>query len=106
MRSSLKVARLTNLMLAGMLTDNKFVSVMAVCSALGCISPMAGLRAKQVISRRLGRIIPFYIGSTIASFLPVLILQRKPGSAAFRFTLAGLVASLGAWSEPRAREAP
>lgn len=29
--------------------------------------------------------------STLASFLPVLALQRRPGSAAFRFTLAGLM---------------
>ncbi len=44
----------------------------------------------ECIYRRLGKIMPFYMVSTIVSFLPVLILQRRSGSAAFRFTLAGM----------------
>ena len=40
---------------------------------------------------RMGGIMPVYMISTIFSFLPVLILQRRPGSSAFRFTLAGLM---------------
>ena len=90
MRSSLKVARLVNLVLAGMLTGNEFGSFAGIYPALGRISPMARLEAEQGVYRRLSGIMPFYMISTLASFLPVLVLQRRPGSPAFRFTLAGL----------------
>jgi hypothetical protein len=90
MRSSLKVARVVNLVLAGMLTGNEFGSFVAIYPALGRVSPMARMEAEQGIYRRLGGIMPFYMISTLASFLPVLVLQRRPGSPAFRFTLAGL----------------
>ena len=87
---ALKVARLVNLILAGMLTGNEFSGFMAIYPALGRLSPLARLRAEQEIYRRYGRIMPFYMSSTIASFLPVLLLQRgRPGSPAFRFALAG-----------------
>jgi hypothetical protein len=90
MRLSLKVARLVNLVLAGMLTGNEFSRFVAIYPALGRISPLARLEAEKEIYRRLGGIMPYYMGSTIATFLPVLALQRRPGSSAFRFTLAGL----------------
>ncbi|MBA2715317.1 MAG: DUF1772 domain-containing protein [Rubrobacteraceae bacterium] len=90
MRLSLKVARLVNLVLVGMLTGNEFSGFVAIYPALGRTSPMTRLEAEQAIYRRLGRIMPFYMVSTLASFLPVLILQRRPGSPAFRFTLAGM----------------
>ena len=87
---ALKVARLVNLILAGMLTGNEFSGFMAIYPALGRLSPLTRLQAEQEIYRRYGRIMPFYMSSTIASFLPVLVLQRRPGSPAFRFTLAGM----------------
>ena len=87
----LRVARVINLVLAGMLTGNEFSGMAAIYPALGRISPMARLEAEQEIYRRYGRIMPFYMVSTITSFLTVLALQRKPGSPAFRFTLAGLL---------------
>jgi hypothetical protein len=90
MRVSLKVARLANLVLVGMLTGNEFGTLAGIYPALDRISPMARLEAEQGVFRRLGKIMPFYMGSTLASFLPVLALQRRPGSPAFRFTLAGL----------------
>jgi Domain of unknown function (DUF1772) len=90
MRLSLKVARLVNLVLAGMLTGHEFSGFVAIYPALGRISPLARLEAEQGIYRRLGGIMPYYMGSTISSFLPALALGRRPGSSAFRFTLAGL----------------
>ena len=87
---ALKVARLVNLLLAGMLTGNEFSGFMAIYPALARLSPLSRLQAEQEIYRRYGRIMPFYMSSTIASFLPVLLLQRKPTSPAFRFTLAGM----------------
>jgi hypothetical protein len=90
MRLSLKVARLANLVLAGMLTGNEFGTLAGIYPALDRISPMARLEALQGVYRRMGGIMPFYMISTVVSFLPVLILQRRPGSPAFRFTLAGL----------------
>jgi Domain of unknown function (DUF1772) len=91
MRSSLKVARLVNLVLAGMLAGNEFGTFAGIYPALDRITPMARMEALQGVYRRMGRIMPFYMLSTLASFLPVLALQRRPGSSAFRFTLAGLM---------------
>jgi uncharacterized membrane protein len=91
MRSSLKVARLANLVLAGMLTGNEFGTLAGVYPALDRVSPMARLEALQGVYHRMGAFMPPYMISTLASFLPVLALQRRPGTASFRFTLAGLV---------------
>lgn len=88
---SLKLARLVNLVLAGMLTGNEFGTLAGTYPALDRISPMARLEAVQGVYRRLSVIMPPYMLSTLASFLLVLILQRRPDSPAFRFTLAGLL---------------
>jgi hypothetical protein len=90
MGSSLKAARLANLMLVGMLTGNEFGTLAGVYPALDRISPMARLEALKGVYRRMGGFMPPYMLSTLGSFLPVLVLQRRPGTAAFRFTLAGL----------------
>jgi len=55
---------------------------------LGKLPPLARLRAEQEIYRHYGKIMPFYMSSTIISFLPVLVLHRDRDSPAFRFTLA------------------
>jgi len=94
----LRIARLVNLVLTGMLTGNEFSGFMAIYPALGRLSPLGRLQAEQEIYRRYGRIMPVYMSSAIASFIPVLALQRRPGSPAFRFTAAGMacyVAMLG-----------
>ena len=91
MKLSLKVARLVNLVLVGMLTGNEFGTFAAIYPALDRISPVARLEAEQGVYRRMSGIMPFYMLSTLVSFLPVLVLQCRPGSPAFRFTLAGLM---------------
>lgn len=90
MELSLKLSRLVNLVLTGMLTGNELGTLAGIYPALDRISPMSSLEALQGVYRRLGGIMPFYMLSTLASFVPVLLLQRRPGSAAFRYTLAGL----------------
>lgn len=106
MRLSLKVARLVNLVLVGMLTGNEFGSFAGIYPALGRISPLARLEAEQAIYRRLGGIMPFYIALTLGSFLPVLALQRRPGSPDFRFTLAGLMCFMAMVGITRTRNLP
>lgn len=91
MRSSLKAARLANLVLTGMLAGNEFGTLAGVYPALDRISPMARLEALQGVYRRMGSFMPPYMLSTVGSFLPVLVLQRRPGTAAFRLTLAGFL---------------
>ena len=86
----LKAVRLLNLILAGMLTGHEFAGLAAVYPALGKLPPLERLRAEQEVYRRYGKIMPFYMSSTIASFLPVLALIRNPSSPAFRFALAGM----------------
>ncbi len=86
---ALRIARLINLILAGMLTGHEFASLVGVYPALAKLPPLAGLRAEQEIYRRYGRIMPSYMQAMIASFLPVLALQRDRTSPAFRFALAG-----------------
>lgn len=88
---ALKVARVANLLLAGMLTGNEFSGLMAIYPALNRLPPLARLQAEQQIYRRYGKLMPFYMSSTIASFLPVLMLVRNPNSPAFRFTFAGMM---------------
>ncbi len=85
---ALKAVRLLNLILAGMRTGNEFSGLLAIYPALGKIPPLARIEAEQEIYRRYGKIMSFYMSSTIASFLPVLILTRK--TPAFRFALAGM----------------
>ena len=87
---SLKAARLVNLVLTGMITGHEFAGLVAVYPALGKLPPLERLRAEQEVYRRYGKIMPFYMSSAIASFLPVLALVSNPGSAAFRFALAGM----------------
>jgi len=91
MKLSLKAARLVNLVLAGMLAGNEFATLAGIYPALDRISPMARLEALQGVYRRMGGFMPVYMISTLVSFLPVLVLQRRPGTAAFRFTLAGFL---------------
>lgn len=90
MRVSLRVARLGNLVLTGMLTGNEFSGLLAIYPALGTLPALARLQAEQAIYRRYGAIMPVYMSATLASFLPVLALDRDPKSPAFRLTLAGM----------------
>jgi hypothetical protein len=94
-RMALRIARLANLMLAGMLTGNEFSGLLAIYPALGALPPLARLQAEQAIYRRYGGIMPFYMSATLASFLPVLALARAPASRASRFTLAGMTCFAG-----------
>ena len=85
----LKAVRLVNLILVGMLTGHEFAGLVAVYPALGKLPPLARLQAEQEVYRRYGKIMPFYMSSAIASFVPVLALVRNPRSPVFRFALAG-----------------
>jgi hypothetical protein len=90
MRPIEKGARLVNLLLAGMLTGNEFSGLLGIYPALDKIAPLARIEAEQAIYRRYGRIMPAYMSAALASFFPVLALDRDPASRSFRFTLAGL----------------
>lgn len=89
------VARVANLVLAGMLTGNEFGSLVSVHPALDALPVPARIEAERAITRRYGGVMPVFMSATIASFLPVLATTRPPTAAAFRLTLAGL-ASYGA----------
>lgn len=91
----LQIARLVNLVLAGMLTGHEFASMVAVYPALGKLPPLQRLQAEQEMYRRNGTIMPFYMSSTLVSFLPVLVLVRAAKSSSFRFTLAGAACFAG-----------
>jgi uncharacterized membrane protein len=98
MRTSARIARLVNLVLAGMLTGNEFSTLAATHPALNTLPPLARLQAEQAVYRRNGRLMPGYMLATVVSFLPVLAIERAPRSPAFRYTLAGMacfVAMLG-----------
>ncbi len=86
---ALKIAWLINLILTGMITGHEFASLAAVHPALDKLSPLARLQAEQEVYRRYAKIMPFYMSSTIASFIPVLALHRDRESPSFRFALAG-----------------
>src|SRR5215210_3293365 len=87
---ALKIARIVNLVLAGMLTGNEFGGWVAVHPALSNLPARAHIRAEQAVYRRYGAIMPFFMSSAIVSAIPVLSLIRDRESAAFRFTFAGM----------------
>ena len=88
---ALKVARLVNLFLTGLLTGNEFGSWVTVHRALGDLPPKEHVQAEQAMTRRYGRVMPVFMTTAIASFLPVLVLNRDRASASFRFSLGGLL---------------
>lgn len=87
--TALKIARLVNLILAGMLTGNELGGRVAVHPALSNLPTRAHIQAEQAVYRRYGAIMPFFMTSTIVSAIPVLSLERNRESAAFRFTFVG-----------------
>lgn len=92
MKTSLKVARLVNLALAGVLTGNEFGGFVGFHPAMYRLTTEAHARAEREITGRFGKIMPPFMVATIVSFIPVLSLARGRGS--FRFTLAGMICYL------------
>lgn len=88
---ALKIARFVNLILVGMLTGNEFGSWITVHPALDGLPPSAHVRAEQAVTQRYGRIMPFFMSITIASFLPVLALIRDRRSMSFRLSVVGML---------------
>jgi uncharacterized membrane protein len=93
-------------MLAGMITGHEFAGLVAVHPALAKLSPVAAIRAEQEIYRRNGTIMPAYMSATVASFLPVLALERDRQSPAFRLTLAGALCFAGMLAVTLTRNLP
>ena len=91
MKTSLKVVRLANLALAGVLTGNEFGGFVGFHPALYQLPTEAHARAEREITARFGKIMPPFMVATIVSFIPVLSLERGRG---FRFTLAGMICYL------------
>lgn len=89
----LKVARLINLVLAGLLAGNEFGTRVAIHPSLEKLSPPERIRAEQELTRRYAGIMPFWMSSVIVSCLPVLALSRA--TRAFWPTLAGTVCFVG-----------
>jgi hypothetical protein len=82
-----KIVRFANLALAGTLTGNEFGTLTGVHPALVELSPAERVRAEQEVTRRLGAIMPFWMGSTLASSVLAALFSR--GEAGFRRTLLG-----------------
>jgi uncharacterized membrane protein len=87
----LNIARFVNLVLAGMLTGNEFGSWVTVHPALDRLPLPAHVRTEQAVTQRYGQIMPVFMSTTIASFLPVLALSPDRHAPAFRLSLAGLL---------------
>jgi hypothetical protein len=95
MRTSARIARLGNLVLTGMLTGHEFSILVADYPALDTLPPLARLRSVQAVHRRHSRLMPGYMFATVASFLPVLAVERDPRTPTFRYTLAGMACFVG-----------
>lgn len=83
---ALEAARFANLVLAG----NEFGSKVIVHPALGDLLPQSHLQAEQAVTRRYGKVMPVFMTATLASFLPVLALERRRASPSFRFSAGGM----------------
>jgi uncharacterized membrane protein len=90
----LRIARLVNLMLAGVLTGNEFGGWAGTHPALHTLPTEAHIRAEQAITRRFGALIPFVMTTTIVSCIPVLSLIRDRRAMPFRLTLGGMLCYL------------
>ena len=86
---TLKVARICNLFLAGILTGNEFGGFIGFHPALYRLPTEAHASAEQEITARFGKIMPPFMVASIVSFVAALSLMRDRRS--FRFTLAGMV---------------
>jgi len=83
-------ARLANLVVAGLLTGNEFGSKLTAHPALGDLPPQAQVEAEQALTRRYGRVMPAFMTSTLASFLPVIALEPERASRRWLLTVAGM----------------
>lgn len=81
-----RVARLANLVLAGVLTGNEFGGLVGFHPALYRLPTEAHAQAEQEITVRFGKIMPPFMVATIISFVPVLSLTRDRSSLCFTFT--------------------
>ena len=90
----LRIARLVNLMLAGVLTGNEFGGWAGTHPALRTLPTDAHIRAEQAITRRFGALMPSVMTATIVSCIPVLSLIRDRRAASFRLTLGGMLCYL------------
>src|SRR5215210_7206891 len=89
---TLKVARVCNLFLAGILTGNEFGGFVGFHPALYRLPTEAHASAEQEITARFGKIMPPFMVATIVSFVPALSLTGDRRS--FRFTLTGMLCYL------------
>ncbi len=83
-------ARLLNVLAAGVLTGNELGSKLTAHPALEALPPQAHIAAEQALTRRYGRVMPFAMSGTLASFLPVLAMDPPPGSLRSRLNVAGM----------------
>lgn len=91
----LQIARLVNLVLAGVLTGNEVGTKAVVHPALDTLPLGAQYHAERAVVGRYGRVMPVLMSLTMLSAVPILVALRDRRSLAFRSTLAGL-ASYGA----------
>lgn len=84
---TLKIARFTNLLLAGSLAGNELGTKMAVHPSLERLSMPERIRAEQEVTRHYAAVMPFWMSSAIVSCLPVLALGRR--TSGFRYSLLG-----------------
>lgn len=85
-----RIARVVNLVMTGTLTGNEIGSLVTVHYAVEELPPPVNIEAERAITRRYGQVMPAFMSTTIASFLPVLALHRDRRSASFGLSLAGM----------------
>lgn len=97
METSLKLARFTSLVLAGLLAGNELGTKVAVHPALEELSVLERIRAEKEVTRRYAAVMPFWMSSTLLSCVAVVALSRGPrrGSRGFVPALIGAVCFAG-----------
>jgi uncharacterized membrane protein len=99
-----RIVRIANLMLAGMLAGNEFGTLAAVHPSLAKLSPPERIRAEQELTRRFGAVMPLWMGSAVVSCFLALLFSR--GSAGFRSTLLGSACFAGMLASTRIGNVP
>lgn len=84
------VARAVNLIAAGLLTGNELGSLLNVHPAFDDLDLPTRVRAKQAITKRYGRTMPFIMSGTIVSSLSVLWVTKQQRPAPLHLSAGGM----------------
>src|SRR5699024_2322195 len=87
----LTIAHLINLIVVSVFVGTEFAIGFLVHPVLSKLSQPVHISSVQVIGRRIGKVMPFWIPLIIISSLPIIYLTWESQPLTFWFTIAGVI---------------